>query len=106
MRDVIELRDKTMPVVWSAETVGLCYLRAEVSENENSWLVWADQYGTDEQLEFVQRYRISIEMRIHEQICLYVVGKGTQLGIVDVKLNNNKIRNVRYMVGIAESEVS
>lgn len=53
MRNIVELRDETVPVIWTGKTVRLCDLRAEVSKNENSRLVRSNQDRANQKLKLV-----------------------------------------------------
>lgn len=43
MRDIIELGNGTVPEIGACEAMLLVILRAEVADDDNSRMIWADQ---------------------------------------------------------------
>ena len=61
---VVKLGDDTMPVVGSCKAVVLMYFWAEMAEKKDSWLVWADEDGANENFKVFRHFLASeIEFR-------------------------------------------
>lgn len=67
VRYIVELGDDTVPVVGSCEAMGLVHLWAEMAEKEDSWLVWADEDGANEDFKVFHHFLAS-EMKSGHQV--------------------------------------
>jgi hypothetical protein len=58
--DIVELGDDTVSVVGSCEARGLVYLWAEMAEKEDSWLVWTNEDGANEDFKVFHPFLTSV----------------------------------------------
>lgn len=67
---IVKLGDSAVPKVWAGEPMLLMTLRAEMSHNNHSWMIWANEDGANEGLKILHR-------RIVPKSCVSIINLGT-----------------------------
>jgi len=101
---VVELGDDTVPVVGSCKAVGFMYFWAEMAEKKDSWLVWADEDGANEDFKVFHHFLTSMREGQHIRC---IINKDIHVRrVIGVKLYNDEVCNVWEVMRIAETEVT
>lgn len=62
---VVELRNHIVQQFWSGESVLRLDLWTEVSQNDDSWHLWPQQYGPHKKFEMSEPLRIAAHVSAH-----------------------------------------
>lgn len=106
VRDVIELCNDIMPMLWSSEAIRIMDLRAEMAQDDNSRLVGSVEQRANKELEEFHILFVTDERRVRNGCMVYVSVAYYHLPwIIDVELQYHEVGVFGHMMCTTETKV-
>jgi hypothetical protein len=105
VRDVIELCNNIMPMLWSSEAICIMDLRAEVAQDDDSRLVGSVEQRANKKLEEFHILFVTDERRVRNGCMVYASVPNHLPWIIDVELQYHEVGVLGYMMPTTETKV-